>query len=251
MHPSSLAKVIAAGGDINERDEKGRTAAFRAARGGKRDNLGLLLAAGADPNALDLHGEAPLQAAVRYGHIECARCLIASGACLDHCPDPSLTRYSESALCTAIRKRQLHIVELLLDLGASPNRGTSARHYPLLEAAEQGDADSIRRLVACGADLEIRSVMAETALIIAARCHHDDSVKALLELGANVNAVDQDGMTVLHAAMFEGRASTPMVIALVAAKPDLSLRDLTFGETALECAQRIELDEVIRILQGD
>jgi ankyrin repeat protein len=249
MGTSSLGALLTAGVDLEECDERGRTAIFRAARVGKDKNVALLLASGANPNAVDLNGEAPLQAAARYGHIECVRVLIKAGSDVNYCPDAHLTSYSESALCSAVRKSHHEIVQILLEAGASPNVGTSAGRFPLLEAADRGDVDMIGQLARAGADLEVRSAAMETPLIIATKSNRIEAVKTLLKLGSDVNAHDKTGVTALSAAVSENEASVRLVFALLAAQPDLKFRDGEFRETPIDKAHRLDLPEIVDILR--
>src|SRR5688572_14921177 len=58
--PARLAALLAAGGDVEARDEAGRTPLMAAAAAGLGDALELLLAAGASPAARDPGGRTPL-----------------------------------------------------------------------------------------------------------------------------------------------------------------------------------------------
>lgn len=64
---AALDAQLAGSGDIDARDEQGRTALMLAIVNGRADAVELLLAHGADPNAADAHGTTPLQAAERTG----------------------------------------------------------------------------------------------------------------------------------------------------------------------------------------
>ncbi|MFT4327646.1 MAG: ankyrin repeat domain-containing protein [Wolbachia pipientis] len=76
-------------------------------------------------------------------------------------------------------------------------------------AAQKGDVELGRRLLECGANIEIKSktkVGGDTALHLAARNGHKDFVKLLLDSGANVNSVSSTGsrVTPLHEAVYYG-----------------------------------------------
>jgi putative DNA methylase len=76
---SALRGKLDAGAQIEERDAKGRTALFRAARVGRLENILLLLERGAAPNAKDDTDEAPLQAAATAN-----QCLVPQGIPKSH-----------------------------------------------------------------------------------------------------------------------------------------------------------------------
>ncbi|MFP3026382.1 MAG: ankyrin repeat domain-containing protein [Wolbachia sp.] len=76
-------------------------------------------------------------------------------------------------------------------------------------AAQKGDVELGRRLLECGANIEIKSktkVGGDTALHLAASNGHKDFVKLLLDNGANVNSVSSTGsrVTPLHEAAYSG-----------------------------------------------
>src|SRR5581483_4178 len=93
----------------------------------------------------------------------------------------------------------------------------------LLQAALQGDAAQVRRLLASGANPNTRDDQGATPLMLAVslgtQTGHDSSVtpdyeavvRALLAKGASVNAVDANGRTALFYAL-EGSASEYKVI---------------------------------------
>ena len=65
----------------------------------------------------------------------------------------------------------------------------------LLNAAKEGQTETVQALIAKGADVNAKEKNGWTALIRAAKKGHIDIVKALLEAGADVNAKDKMGGT--------------------------------------------------------
>jgi ankyrin repeat protein len=67
----------------------------------------------------------------------------------------------------------------------------------LLSRAELGDVNSIKSLLERGADVHARDKHGETALMKAARLGNYPVVKLLIEFGADVHAIDAKGGTAL------------------------------------------------------
>jgi len=84
---------------------------------------------------------------------------------------------------------------------APPDRGLG---QTLLEAAENGRIDEVRRLIVQGTDVEWRSPEEDTPLIVATQGSHTEVCRALLGAGARINGRGQDGWTAL---MFAAKSS--------------------------------------------
>ena len=71
-------------------------------------------------------------------------------------------------------------------------------------ASQAGHVDLVEKLIEAGANMNIQSNSADTALIFATKENKINCVKKLTELGANVNIRGGDGQTALnHAAINE------------------------------------------------
>jgi ankyrin repeat protein len=235
--------------DIEQRDQKGRTALFRAARIGKADIVRLLLDHGADPNAEDSTGEAPLQAASRYGYVECVEMLIAAGARLDHCPPPQTSGYSETALCSTVRKHP-EIAKILLSHGANPNSASPARRLPLIFAASDEDKlDILITLLDAGARINEQDTQGRSALHAAIDAGSIPLIKMLLQQGADLEVESLQGGTALCAAILNYEANrASLVQALLPARPSLVAICPSWNMTPIELATEFELPEVIKLL---
>jgi truncated hemoglobin YjbI len=100
----------------------------------------------------------------------------------------------------------LEVVELLLRLGADPNRQGRGDHTPLYcvanECASETGPEVVRALVRAGADVNAcGGVTRATALHMAARRGHVEIARALLDSCAAVNARDRKGDTPLQRAI--------------------------------------------------
>ena len=122
----------------------------------------------------------------------------------------------------------LDFVRELADYGADLNALTSARppvgvsdlnmenSTPFLLAARTADIDLLRLLVELGADPEITNIDGSTPLMVAAGLGTEapgedpgteseilESVKYILSLGSDINAVDERGNTAMHGAAYK------------------------------------------------
>ncbi|MFD9379416.1 ankyrin repeat domain-containing protein [Streptomyces sp. NPDC059999] len=131
------------------------------------------------------------------------------------------------------------------------NRRTSKRlSRQLVEAAGHGSTARVEALIGAGADPDGRDADGTTALYVASVQGNPDSVRALLDHGADPNA-HSDGPTdgtPLCAAACWGHVET--VRALLAGGADPGLReDDGEGLSPLEWAVREEQEDVARLLR--
>ena len=68
----------------------------------------------------------------------------------------------------------------------------------LIRAAQRGDSDECRSLIAAGAELDIRDNYGDTAISRAAANGHTEVVRILAEAGADLNNRDNSGRTALY-----------------------------------------------------
>ena len=249
MKLEKFTELLRRSHDVEQRDQKGRTALFRAARIGKSDIVRLLLDHGADSNAEDKTGEAPLQAASRYGHQECVEMLIAAGAKLDHCPPPETTEYSETALCSASRKHP-EIAKILLRHGANPNAASSAGRLPLIfAAADENSLDTLVALLEAGARVNEQDLQGRTALHAAIDTGSVTLIKLLLAHGADPEIESVHEGSALCAALLNYEADrASLVLTLLGARPNLAAVCPSWSMTPIDLARQFDLPEVVEIL---
>ena len=116
---------------------------------------------------------------------------------------------------------------------------------PLMRAAFYGQTEAIRALLKIGADIEARESDGWTALMLATQEGQTEAIKALLKAGADVNARESDGWTALMEAAYKGQTGTMGV--LLKAGADIEARD-NGGWTALMLAVRFGHTEAVRKL---
>jgi ankyrin repeat protein len=116
---------------------------------------------------------------------------------------------------------------------------------PLIEAAKTGDLETLRTLVQEGADVNAIEGDGSTALLWAS--HRDDmaAVELLIEAGANVDAANDLGATPLWVASQNGSALIVERLLDAGADPNAPLRH---GETPLIAASRAGSSDVVEML---
>jgi cytochrome c len=121
-----------------------------AAKKGDIAAIGAALDAGADVN--DFDGLAPpLVYAVNRQHLDAAKLLIERGADVN-----ALSKIGGSPLMSAVAKKRLEFITLLLAHGANPN-STVGKQTPLHVAVKNGCLDCVTALVEAGADVNART----------------------------------------------------------------------------------------------
>ncbi len=240
----------------------GLTALVFAARQGDVESAQVLLDAGADVNRTTEYGWTPLLAAVHNRHYRLAMRFLARGADPNIANGGGWTplylatdnRNIEAGDYPTRRPDldHLELIAALLTRGADPNArmasSTETRTIfthqwlyepgatPFLRAAQSGDLTLLRLLLEHGADPSIATTNHTTPLMVASGIGwvegvtyewspEDtlDTVRLLIEVGADVNAVDDDGRTALHGAAHKGR--NDIVRVLVDYGADLAARD--------------------------
>lgn len=228
---ASVKVLLDAGANVNQRSEYGWTALLAATQN-RFYKLGVyLLERGADPNLANEGGWNPLYIATDNRNIE-------AGDYPTRKPDMDHLEY----------------IKRLLAAGANPNQrmrsSTETRTIfthqwlyeegatPFLRAAQSGDLVLMKLLLEHGADPSIPTDHGVTPLMVASGIGWVEgvtyewspqatyeTVKMLLELGADVNAQDTlDGRTALMGAAHKGR--NDIVELLVQHGADLSIRDI-------------------------
>ena len=182
----SIQALIAAGADLEAKDDDGETALHEAAHSDYVHNIEALVAAGASLEAQNVKGETPLHKAVEGSYTIAMDALIEAGASVHaragngnsvlHCA------YSSPA-CTAA----------LVAMGADINAREQNDWKPVHMAAWGGYTRTLWVLREAGADMEARTSLGETLLHIACGQERHDTVRELIDWGADTQAEDNYG----------------------------------------------------------
>jgi len=173
---------------------------FIAIRNDNVGNLNELLGRGFDPNTRNEKGQPGLVIAMQEHSLKAARALLA----LPVIEVDALNQAGESALMMAALKGDLDGMQLLLTRGAKVNQpGWSALHY----AATGPETKAVQLLLDKGAEIDAASPNGSTPLMMAAQYGSEDSVKLLLARGADLKRRNQLNLSAVDFARRAGRES--------------------------------------------
>jgi ankyrin repeat protein len=191
---------------------------FRAAHLGQTGEIARLAAAGADVNARDGHGRSPSLVAAFASQDAALQALADAGADMN-----AQDQVGYDAVTIAAVADDPEFMSLALKLGNLPDLiHTNWDGTALIAASELGNDEVVRRLIKAGAPLDHVNNLGWTALIEAIVLgdggkRHIATVAALVDAGADTTIADRSGMTPLQLA--EERGYDAIVAMLKAVQP--------------------------------
>lgn len=130
--------------------------------------------------------------------------------------------------------------------GFGQKRGAETLNHRLLTAVHENDAQTARRLLSLGADINCRGRRGETPLGHAARMGFTSLALSLLDMKAQPNTQDTEGYSpLMHAA---ARNDATLVKCLIAAEADITLENKD-GEQALNIAFRAGSPDIVELFE--
>ncbi len=192
-----------------------------------------------------------LQAA-RRGDLPGIEAALSAGAPIDE-GDP---RWGETALIRAAAFGQRESVKLLLAAGANPRAESAGKRTALHAAAESGNVDIIRDLLARGIPVDAGADRFDTPLTLACVARQPAAVEALVAAGAQHDAMGSDcgGLPRLISSMLanqQGARDLPTVRAFIRVRAGLNATDRGSGApilSVLDYCHQPDAPEVARLL---
>ncbi|MBQ9578333.1 MAG: ankyrin repeat domain-containing protein, partial [Ottowia sp.] len=200
-----------------------------AAQLGHTDRARALIERGAAVNAADKLRITALMRAAMNGHTDTVKMLLDKGASVN-----ATTLNGQTALSIALDRGNINVAEILLARGADPNAC-------FLLTLWHGRLDTAKLLLAHGADINHKTesdAEKRTPLMYAAYYDREDLIAFLLDHGANVNDINQDGETALSFAVAENNINMAKILLDKGADPN----------TALIAASRKKREDSIKFL---
>ena len=220
------------GATVTREDNSGANALHFAAEGGDTDIIDLIHTLLLNIESKTSQGRTPLMVAARRGKLQAVKWFLEKGATVtlkdkagwnmlhfaaqggdpdilelihNHVPNiESRSLAGITPLMVAVGNCKLHAMQWFIYKGASvacvDENGCNILHF----AAKNCDPDIIHRILTYVPDIESKTAFGETPLIIAVRHGKLQSVKYLLERGANPLARDNNGRGYLYHALSQG-----------------------------------------------
>lgn len=201
----------------------------------------------------DAAGNTAFTLALRLGHAEIARALLKrAGRETGSAQGAGFTAHElageEDALCAAIQGNSEECVNLLFENGLASTASSDPRTLGIHVAASAGSVPMITLLHKHRTDMKIQNEHGETPLHLACRSSSSEAVKLLLDLGADIDALDGSGASPLFRAAYEGQKDNVAVLLSWSPSPDLNIQRAQDedGWTALHAAY--DNPEITRML---
>ncbi|MBS1824344.1 MAG: ankyrin repeat domain-containing protein [Acidobacteria bacterium] len=261
MHAASVGSIEAmrllmkAGADVNAKNGLDATSLVWSASNAEKAKL--LIDAGAQVNVRTKMSRTPLMMAASYpGNTATVKLLLEKGA------DTTVTEVrGNTALVDAARTDNTEAIRLLLEHKVDLDAGDFGGITALGHAASHSNIAAMKMLLAKGAKVNVAlkrelkvkngliAVSFQTPLMSAAAKGSIESVRMLLDAGADVKARDVRGMTPLMMAVASDMADPAIVKLLLDKGSDTSVKTVD-GETTLDWARKFGNPRIIAMLGG-
>lgn len=224
---AAIRSLLAAGADVDQRLDGGRTPLEVAAASGQEATVRALLAVGADPSFESDAGVSPLEAAAAKGHVETAAILVNHGG--------STNAQKTSALYRANQSGSAEMARVLLNGGADALGNAGQAFTPLDYTFQYGDDALVDVYVARGYELNVAT---------AARLGRVEELTTLLSSGVDPHRASPDGRSPLQLAIQSNRSKAVEVLLSYGVNADIPLSTWDQRTPLHEAAARAESDTV-------
>jgi hypothetical protein len=206
---------------------------------GHTDICKLFIQHGADIDQKNSDAIPPLYFAVQHNHVDACKLLLSFGADFDY-----VVPYYGSIFSIVITNGNIELINDLLERGAKLN-APPGEITPLMEAALTGNPEIVKIFLEKGAEIHSISVEGITALSYACASGSLDTVKLLLNNGADPNGDDKDP-PLINAAIH----ASPETIELLIESGAIVFSDDNVGYQALREAVRCgRIDNASKLLE--
>jgi len=245
---------------------------YEAVSASDRDQIKILLDSGANINAQNADGMSMLCHALINKEIEKAKLLVEYGADVELAGSDGIT-----PLMIAVMEQLLEGVRLLLNAGANPGTrfGSDKDDYlsaidlarqngfaeicelleannsldkQIIEAASRSDRDRVHILLDEGANVNAQNSTGQSLLNYALNISDVEMTKLLIERGADVELAADDGMTPLMIAVFRQFAEGVRLLLTAGANPGRKVGQGEEAHTAIDLAEARGNREIINLL---
>lgn len=212
-HSAAVAALIAGGAEVAATSTTGTTPLMFAAQSGDTRTVTMLVEAGADVNAREKAMEqTPLMFAAAYNRVDVVKTLLARGADITATskvvdltkltdPEGEFSRRRAPAPAAG-GARPPDVAGVTRQFRYNELVGTSGGFTPLHFAARQGFMETVKTLVEAGADVnQLNPGDNSTALVVAIVNGYFDVGRYLLEHGADPNLASDNGVAPLYATL--------------------------------------------------
>jgi uncharacterized protein len=211
--------LIAAGADVDVEDGTQQSAYLIATSEGYRELLDLTLAAGADLGALDGFDGTGLIRAAERGHADIVGRLLQSGIAVDHVNRPGFTALHEAIIYGDGSQRYVDTVRLLVARGADVTLAPERDGVPPIQHARSRGQDAVAATLQAAIDAGQPGDPGR--LLLAAAASGDaDQVVVALRAGAALEVRDERGRTPLLLAATHDRVDVARLLVALGADPD-------------------------------
>lgn len=209
-----IKEKVGDGADVNCTDKYGNTPLHIAV---KNDTISplvlrcLIIELGANLNKLNGEGYTPLHICVIEGRDNCLAEVIKNEKLnVNKCSKGAEKFNGHTALHMAVELGRTEMVKCLLQWDADVNSVNDDGYTPLHISVQKGRAECFAELIkeeTLDFNKAAEKFHLHTPLHIAVDSHSSEMVKLLIQLGADVNSLNDDGYTPLHISVLKGHTS--------------------------------------------